>query len=106
MPRKGWFAKGRLGPGSLQHPLGRFDVHPLDHLVFKPFGAAVEYVHEFTRSLHFGLARGEFLMARRNLVRVDQALAVETEAAALLRFRAKSLGIIEPVEHSVEHRHA
>ena len=43
-------------------------------------------------------------MARLNLVRVNQALAVEAEAAPVLRLPQKTLCIFEAIEHTIEGR--
>ena len=40
------FAKWPLGLVPLEQTLRLLDVHPLDHLVFKPFGAALECVNQ------------------------------------------------------------
>ena len=62
-------------------------MHPLDHLVAEAFGAAMEGFDERSRPCDFRRARRERLMAWRDLVGVNQALAVETEAAPLSRER-------------------
>ena len=41
-----------------------------------------------------------------DLVGVDQALAVESEATPLLRFAAEAVAVLEIVENTVEHRNA
>src|SRR6185437_10725462 len=40
-----------LGAGPAQHPLSGLDVHPLDHLIAKAFGTAVERTDESSRPL-------------------------------------------------------
>ena len=51
-------------------------------------------------------ARRERTVARRDLVRVDQALAVEAEPPPLLGLREKAFRIVQAVEHPIEHRDA
>src|SRR5947209_317057 len=103
-PRR--FAKPRLVASALEHPFGGLNMHPLDHLIAEALGAALERGHEGFGALDFGSAWTECLVARRNLVGVDQALAVKPKAAAVLGFLEEPVGIIEAVEHAVEHRNA
>ena len=48
-------------------------------------------------------ARREGAVAGLDLVGVDQALAVEAEPPSLLRLGSEAVGIVEAVEHAVEH---
>ena len=82
----------------LQKPLRRFNVHALDHLVVEPLGAAVESLDELAGALELGVARGKGAVARRDLVRVDQALAIEPEAAPVLGLREEALGVVKAIE--------
>src|SRR5690242_5472067 len=90
--------------GALQQPLRRLDVHSLDHLGSEPLGATVEGFHQSLRTLDLSRTRCKGPMARLNLVRVNQALAVEAEAAPVLRLPQKTLCIFEAIEHTIEGR--
>src|SRR5689334_15015242 len=96
------FAKGRLVSCAFQHPLRGLDVHPFDHLIPEPLGAAVESRDERLGALYLGRTWGKRPMAGRNLVGVYEALAVEPEPPARFRFSEKALRILEIVEDSVE----
>src|SRR6476469_2636545 len=98
------FAKWRLVPGPFQHPLGRLDMHALDHLVAEAFGAAVKGGNQSFRAFELLFARGECLVALCYLVRMYQALSIEPKTPSLLRLRNKTVRIVESVEHAVEHR--
>ena len=100
------FAKWRLVGDPPEHPLSRFDVHPLDHLVAEPLGTAVERLDQGFRPFVFGRGRGEGLVARFNLVGVDQALAIESQAPPLLGLPQKAVRIIVAVEHAIERSNA
>ena len=106
MTGTGRFAKWRLVGDPPEHPLRRFDVHPLDHLVAEPLGTAVERLDQGFRPFDFGRARREGPVARIDLVGVDQALAIEAEPPPLLGFPQEALRIVEAVEHAIERRNA
>ena len=84
------FAKWRSAAGPLQHPPRRFDVHALDHLIAEPLRAAAECRDQRSRPLDLRLARRKGPVARRDLVGVDQALAVEAEAPPVFALRRRS----------------
>src|SRR5438128_1908493 len=90
----------------LQHALRRLDVHALDHLIVEPLGASAERLDERFGALDLSRAWRERLVARSDLVGVDQALAVEPKPAPALGLRKEAVGIIEPVEHAVERHDA
>src|SRR4051812_11008284 len=96
----------RSGACPLQHPPRGLDVHALDHLVVEALGAAVEGGDECPGARDLGGARREGPMTERDLVRMDQALAVETEAPPLLRLPQEAIGIVEAVEDAIERRDA
>src|ERR1700751_499068 len=102
MTGKGSFAKGLLAGGALQNPLCRFNVHPLDQLILKSLGTALESVHQLARTLELILRRPESAMAWLDLVRMDQALAVEAQTPALLRFGDESISVVQTVEYPIE----
>src|SRR5260221_13130978 len=104
MTGKGRFAKGLLGVGALQHPLRRLHVHSFDHLIAEALGAAVEGRHKSSCPLDLGRGRRESLVARGDLIGVDEALAVEAEPPPLLRLIEEAVSIIETVEYAVEGR--
>src|SRR5947209_6651871 len=81
-------------------------MHPLDHLVVEPLCAAVKCIDEAPCAVELGLPWGECLVTRRDLIRMDQAFAVEAEAAAVLRLTQEAFRVVEAVEHAVEHGNA
>src|SRR4051794_12305096 len=103
-PRR--FAKPRLVASALEHPFRGLDMHALDHLIAETLGAALECGDQRLRALDLRRVRTECLVARRNLIGMDQALAIKPKAAAVLGFLEEPVGIIEAVEHAVEHRNA
>jgi len=50
MAGKGRFAKRLLVSHSLQHALRCLDMHPLDHLILKTLGTAMEGFDELART--------------------------------------------------------
>src|SRR5437016_13090658 len=106
MTGNGRFAKWRLVGSPLENPLRRLDVHALDHLIAEALGAAVERLDERFGTLDLRRGRREGAVAGLDLAGVDQALAIETEPAAIFGLRKKAVGIIEPVEHAVERHDA
>src|SRR4029079_18969513 len=95
-----------LGACAIEESLRRLDVHPLNHFIAKALGAAVERRYERLGALDLGGARGERAVTGGDLVRVDEAFAVETQPTARCRFLRKSLGIVEAVEPTAEHHDA
>ena len=106
MTAVGRFAKSSLAARPLQHPLCRLDMHPLDHLILEPLGAAVEGLDQRAARARLRPRSARTRGGRRDLVGMDQALAVEAEPPSLRRLREKAVAIVEAVEHAVEHRDA
>src|SRR5438105_6532454 len=106
MTGDGRFAKWRLVGSPLENPLRRLDVHALDHLIAEALGAAVERLDERFGTLDLRRGRREGAVAGVDLARMDQALAVETEPAALLRLRHEAVRIFEAIEHAIKCRDA
>src|SRR5690349_6381196 len=104
MTGKGRFAKWPIAEGPFEHPLRRLNVHALDHLVAEALGATVEGFDERLCSFDLGRAWGKSLMARHDLVRVNQALAVESEPPSFLRLVDEAVGVVEAVKNAVEGR--
>jgi hypothetical protein len=102
MTGEGIFAKSRLGDCPLQHALCRFHVHPLDHLILEPFRTALEGFNQFAGALDLLLGRREGAVARFDLVRVDETLAIEAHSPALSCLRKETFFILEPIEHAIE----
>src|SRR6185369_16475431 len=98
------FAKWPLGLIPLEQTLRLLDVHPLDHLVFEPLGAALKCVNQAPGALEFRLRWSERLVARLDLARMDQALAVETEPPPFFRLGDETVEVVELVVHAVEDR--
>src|SRR4029453_7109922 len=92
------FAKSWLAGGPLQHALGRLDMHAFDHLIAESLRSAAEGFDQRLCPLDLRRAGGKGPVARRYLVRMDQALAVEPEAAAFLRLANESIAIFKAVE--------
>src|SRR5262249_18500922 len=78
------------------------DMHPLDHFILEPLRAPLKSVNQLASALEFQLRGCESAMARFDLVRVDQALAIESETPALLRFGKEAIRVVEAIEHTVE----
>src|SRR5258708_32511449 len=79
-------------------------MHALDHFVAEAFGCAMDGFNQRLRPLDLIRAWRECLVARANLVRMDQAFTVESKAPTLFRFFEKSFFVIKAVEHSVKGR--
>ena len=88
----------------LQHPLRRFDVHPLDHFIAEALCAAMESIDQRLGALNFCRAWRKSTMTWGDLIGVDQALAVETKPSAGGSFRDEAFGILKAVEYPIEHR--
>jgi hypothetical protein len=72
------FAKGRLGDSPAQDPLRCFDMHALDHLVAETLGSAFVGLDKLPCPVQFRSARREGAVSGLDLVRMDQALSIET----------------------------
>src|SRR5580765_3304289 len=81
-------------------------MHALDHLISEALGTTVKCGNKRFGAFDLCRTRRERLMTWRDLVGMNQALAVEAEAAAVLRFLQEAVGIVEVVEHAVESRDA
>ena len=86
----------------LQHSLCGLNVHAFDHFVTETLSATSKRFNHRPRTFNFSGAGREGPMTWRDLVGMNQALAVETEAPSVLRFMQKGLGIVEAVEDSVK----
>ena len=106
----GWarFAKGPLRSGScpIEHSPSRFDVHPLDHLILEALRPSAERIDQPSSALDFLIARAECAIARIDLIRMNERLAIKTKLPAVLGFDRESVGILEEVEHAVKSRNA
>src|SRR5438046_1494009 len=97
-------------PGSAARPVQKtlrgLNVHALDHLIIEAFGSPLECRDQRLCSIDFRFTRREGAMAWFNLVRVNQALAVEAEPPSCRGFLRETLGIIEAIEHPIKRRNA
>jgi hypothetical protein len=79
--------------GPLQHPPSSLDVHSLDHPILEPLRSAAESLDQPARTFDFVCAGPKGLVARADLVRVDQRLSVEAETAAVHALRDEAVDV-------------
>src|SRR4051812_22102254 len=79
-------------------------MHAFDHLVVEALSAPVEGVDQAPRALDLGRAWRKGLVARLDLVGMDQTLAVEAKSPPRVGLAGESRRVVEAVEYAVECR--
>ncbi len=79
-------------------------MHALDHLVLEPLGTAAEGIDEPPGPVNLGGGRAKGLIARLDLVGMDQGLSVESHLPPFPRLGGETFEIGQSVEDSVERR--
>ena len=79
-------------------------MHPFDHFVSETLRAPLERLDQRLRALNLLGRWRKCRIAGRDLIRMNEALAVETKIASFLRFQRKAFKVLEAIEDAVERR--